>query len=467
MQEKVVAKGPVHFIGIGGGGMSGLAEIALTLDYQVQGSDIKSSPMSQRLAVLGAKVSSEHGAEAIKGAGCVVYSSAIGPMNVELLEAQRLQLPLLHRSDFLAELLQSKTAITVAGTHGKSTTAAMITHVLDDLGVQPWAAIGGEMLRYGSTARIGKGPLFVAEADESDGSFLKYRPFIGVLTNVELDHMDYFKTPEGLVDAFAVYLKHIHPDGRAVIGWDHKLSRQIGGAYNGPRLTFGTLIGSEVRATSARTNLGRSEFTAMVERDRVSCSLPALGKHNIQNALCTLAVVRALELDVHKAAESLAGFAGVARRMAQVYAHDGIKIFDDYAHNPGKVAACVQTLKQTWPEAALHVVFQPHRFSRLETMYEATLDSLRTADYVYIVPVYSAGETTTQDFSPRRLAQDLGQRFPIKTFACAELADAARSVLRYLGSPAVVLTVGAGDVGCVAYQLKEALHEKEPRQDAQ
>jgi len=465
MREKA-PKGTVHFIGIGGSGMSGLAELALHLDYHVQGSDLKASSMLHRLGELGADIFTAHTADAIQNASSVVYSSAIGSENIEFLEAQRRGLPLLHRSDFLAQLMANKTAITVAGTHGKSTTSAMITHVLDDLGMSPWAAIGGDMLRYQSPARIGQGPLFVAEADESDGSFLKYRPFIGVLTNVELDHLDYFKTADRLEAAFATYLTHIDPDGRAVIGWDHPLSRKIGSAYKGPRLTFGTILGSEVRAFDICSEQGRTRFSAVVERDRIECLLPAVGRHNVQNALCTLAVVRALGLDVRRAAQSLGEFAGVARRMAPIYHQHGIRIFDDYAHNPGKVAACVKTLKETWPEATLHVVYQPHRYSRLETMYDAMLDALHAADYVYIVPVYSAGETTSEDFSPGRLAQDLARRFPIKTFPCEELTDAAVSVLRYLSSPAVVLTVGAGDVGRVAYQLKDALHETPSRQGA-
>jgi UDP-N-acetylmuramate--alanine ligase len=448
---------PIHFIGIGGTGMAGLAELACRLGYLVQGSDIKSSPMTDRLSALGVKVTQQHHAADLGQARTIVYSSAIGEENVELVAARTTGLKTLHRSDFLNFLMKSKRAITIAGTHGKSTTSAMIAHVLDDLGADPWAATGGVMLRYDSTARQGGSDLFVAEADESDGSFLKYRPFIAILTNVECDHMDFFKNEPAMLKAFAEYLNHTDPEGCAIIGWDHPRSREIGLSYTGKRLTYGFLLGSEVRAIDYVCKDGSTHFTAIVERDRVKCVMPTMGRHNVQNALCTLAVARSLELDVTRAASSLSEFRGVARRMDRIFSNKKVVIFDDYAHNPGKIAAGVKALKETFPNRKLHVVYQPHRFSRLETMYNDMLVSLKGADNVYVVPVYSAGESTSLDFSPARLARDLSARLNLQAWPCESLTEAAGSVLSQLKGDSVILTVGAGDVWRVAVELKEAL----------
>jgi UDP-N-acetylmuramate--alanine ligase len=334
----------------------------------------------------------------------------------------------------------------------------MITYMLDQLGLDPSAAIGGTMRQYGSAARAGKGEYFVAEADESDGSFLKYRPFVGVLTNVAPDHMEFFKDEARLLQAFKDYLERIDPEeGVAVIGWDNAMSRQVGSAYTKNRLTYGFLLGSEVRAFDYQSSHGESTFAAIVEKDRVACRLNMMGRHNVQNALCSLAVARALGLDVKQAAAALAAFPGVDRRMALVHAEKDLKIFDDYAHNPGKIAAGVQTLKEAFPESKLHVVFQAHRYSRLETMYDDMLGSVEGADFVHVVPVYAAGEATDQDFSPGRLAQDLKQNLGVNALACKTLADAVQSVREHLRRPAVILTVGAGDVHKVATTLKDGL----------
>lgn len=438
--------------------MAGLAELALSEGFEVQGSDLKVSAGIDRLRTLGVQVAFAHQEDALGQARTLVYSSAIKPGNIELETAKTRRLRVLHRSEFLCYLMAERKAVTVAGTHGKSTTSAMITHMLDRLGMDPSAAIGGTMRRYGSAARVGKGEYFVAEADESDGSFLKYRPFIGVLTNVAPDHMEYFKDQTRLLEAFKAYLERIDPEeGVAVIGWDNPLSRQVGSEYTKNRLTYGFLIGSEVRAVDYRSAQGESTFTAMVERDRVSCKLSMMGKHNVQNALSCLAVARSLGLDVKDAAEALTDFPGVDRRMALIHAEKGLRIFDDYAHNPGKIQACVETLKEAFPDSKLHVVYQAHRFSRLETMYDDMLEAVKAADYVHVVPVYAAGESTKEDFSPERLAKDLNERYDVAAFPCAQLAAAVPSVLKRLDRPAVVLTVGAGNVHEVATTLKDGL----------
>jgi UDP-N-acetylmuramate--alanine ligase len=441
--------------------MSAMAELALGRGVAVQGSDVKSSPMIERLLGLGARITLEHSAAAIDGAAAVVFSSAIDERNAERAAAAARQMPQLHRADFLCELMRGKQVVTIAGSHGKTTTTAMITHVLDDLGVDPSAAVGGVMRRYGSTARLGKSRTFVAEADESDGSFLKYAPYVAVVTNIGADHLEYYRDVEAVKAAFAKHLLNVDPEGCVVVGWDDPFVREIAQSHGGTRLTFGFVIGSEVRGVNYELQKGESRFMAVVERDRVDVRLKAMGRHNAQNALAALAVVRALELDVRKAAESLSQFDGVERRMSRVHDADGLVIVDDYAHNPGKIAACVRTVRDAWPSAKLHVVLQPHRFTRLETMYEELLGAVAGADHVYIVPVYAAGESTTQDFTPGRLATDVARLAGCPTEACSSLDEAVRTLQSRLSSaksgPAVVLTVGAGDVWRVATQLRQVL----------
>lgn len=446
---------PLHFIGIGGSGMSGLAELAVRSGMLVQGSDQGASPNLQRLKGLGIAIFEGHDAKFLGVAKTVVVSSAISATNVELSAARKRGLDIWHRSQFLAHLMSNKQAVTVAGTHGKSTTSAMITYFLDVLGLDPSAATGGIMVAYESTARYGLGSLFVAEADESDGSFLKYRPHVGVVTNVAFDHMEFFKDQDGLVRAFSEYLGHIDEEGLAVIGWDNSLARQIGSRFNRRRLTYGFALGSDVRGFDYRAGGGEITFTAIVEKDKVPCRLKALGRHNAQNALCALAVARGLGLDVRKAAECLAEFPGVDRRMTLLLEAPDVAIYDDYAHNPGKISACINGLKEAWPTRELHVVYQPHRYSRLETMYDQMLDALANVDVVYVVPVYSAGETTTRDFSPAVLAADLQKRLEIKARPCSSLSEATLALKTHLKAPAVVLTVGAGDVWKVSHQLRD------------
>jgi UDP-N-acetylmuramate--alanine ligase len=448
-------RSPVHFIGIGGSGMSGLAELALKRGLTVQGSDLKPSKMTDRLTYLGALIHFGHHEETVKGAQTVVYSSAIAPDNVELLAGVKAGMQVMHRSEFLAWLMEKYHVITVAGTHGKSTTSAMIVHVLDALEQDPTAAVGGILRAYDSTAKSGSGPLFVAEADESDGSFLKYSPHIGVVTNIDLDHMEFYKSENGLVSAFTTYLDKIDADGYAIIGWDNALSRQVGTSFSGQRLAYGQLIGSDVRAINIHWNGTQTTFNAIVERDNIPVKLNAMGRHNVQNALCALAVTRALGLDVRKAALSLSNFSGVDRRMTLVHDAATIKIYDDYAHNPGKIEACVSALKESYPDCPLHVIYQPHRYSRLETMYDQMLASIKKADVVYVLPVYSAGETTTQDFSPEKLANDLVSRHQIRTIPCKNIQDAVEQVSTNVGPRGVILTVGAGDVYHVAYELRD------------
>lgn len=447
----------LHFIGIGGSGMSALAELAHHRGFKVAGSDLRPSIVTDRLTKLGITITFGHSASALNNATIIVCSSAIAHDNPELAEALRRKLLVLHRSELLALLMQEKSGITVAGTHGKSTTSAMIVHMLTTLGLDPEAVLGGAMRQYGSAARYGQGKILVAEADESDGSFLRYKPFVGIATNIDLDHMEFYKSPAALQDAFLQYLNGINSEGFAVIGWDSPLLREAAQTLKVPRLAYGFVLGSDVRAINYRCAQGESSFTAIVERDQFTCRLPTIGKHNVQNALACLALARGLSLDINDAIHALSTFPGVERRMNLVYKSETIAIFDDYAHNPGKISACLQALRESFRNWQLHVIYQPHRYSRLETMYDEMIGAVKIADIVHMLPVYAAGEVSERDFSPQRLADDLSRVYGIKSIPCQNFDSAIKSVLNNLKPPSVILTVGAGDVWKVARNLKEQL----------
>ena len=458
-------QGPVHFIGIGGSGMAPLAELCLLRGLQVSGSDLSQNNSVERLVQLGAAIYDSHAKENIADAATVVYSSAIGENNPERLKAAEMGLPLLHRSDLLQKLSEEHRTVVVSGTHGKTTTTAMIVHVLTAIGADPTAVVGGKMLgTFNSPCRLGKSDLFVFEADESDGSFLKYHPFISLVTNVEEDHLDFFHTVENLENAFASFVSQTSGEhSTTILGWDDRACRNLGHAYEGDKLGYGFLLGSDVRAINYRCHEGTAIFTAIVEHDQIPVHLPMIGKHNVKNALAALSVVRSLKLDVNQAAAALASFGGVSRRMNLVFSDSLVSVYDDYAHNPGKISACISSLRESWPDHSLIVVYQPHRYSRLETMFTATTGAFGGADTVYVLPVYTAGESTEQDFSPNRVAAAIAKTSRVNTVASKDFASVEAQVLNNLPRPAIILTVGAGDVWQISDRIGAAVNDQIPK----
>ena len=437
--------------------MSGLAELMHLKGMKVNGSDSKESLATKRLASLGIPVTIGQDADPIVKDDIVVFSSAIRSDHPSMTHARALGCKVIHRSDLLAELMHEKISIAVAGTHGKTTTSAMITHVLTALNLDPSAAIGGDMMPQLSPARAGKGPHFVAEADESDGSFLKYRPRVAVLTNVDTDHMDFFGSRDRLQEIFSEYLHNLDDDGVAVVGWDNPGSREVGSQFEGRRLGFGFLLGCDVRAIDYRLVDGHATFKAIVERDTVAVRLPMFGKHNAQNALCALAVARALELDLKSAAESLATFQGVARRMSLMLNKPQLRLFDDFAHNPGKMAACVLSLREAYPDWTIRIVWQPHRYSRLDTMYQDTIAAFRNADEVVVLPVYAAGEIPTKLYPVKDLALDISAASSTSAVGMEDFSEVTRYIRKSLSSKTVLLTMGAGSISELSHVLVREL----------
>jgi UDP-N-acetylmuramate--alanine ligase len=454
----------VHFIGIGGTGMRPLAEIALARGYQVTGSDQSQTASTDQLLSLGARITIGHSHAAIPTQPVrIVASTAIKNDNPEMAEAQRLGLPILHRSDFLHELMRESKAICISGTHGKTSTTAMVAFMLREMGLDPTAAIGGELVGTNRYSMTGKGSWFVAECDESDGSFLRYDPFLSIVTNIDLDHLDYYQDLEGLKRAFLNFVGKTHTDGWAIFGWDNSAAREVAQNFEGQRLTFGTRIGSEVRGLSFKSKGRLASYEAVVDKILVKGSAPVVGRHSLQNILCCLAVAKALELDLPKAALALSQFPGVKRRFSLVAELDGVKIFDDYAHNPGKIQSCIEGAREAFPQDRLIVIFQPHRYSRLETMYNELMGSFAAADEVLIMPVYSAGETTDRDFSPSVLAEALSRASRVK--AQPYSTEVLSAMLQSPRRPTVLITLGAGDVSQLSQQWKDALHEQKTTQE--
>jgi len=454
----------VHFIGIGGTGMRPLAEIALAKGYQVSGSDQNQTASTDQLLSLGARITIGHSREAIPAQPSrIVVSTAIKSDNPEMAEAQRLGLPVLHRSDFLHELMRDSKAICISGTHGKTSTTAMVAFMLREMGLDPTAAIGGELVGTNRYSMTGKGSWFVAECDESDGSFLRYDPFLSIVTNIDLDHLDYYQDLEGLKRAFLNFVGKTHTDGWAIFGWDSNAAREVAHSFEGQRLVFGTRIGSEVRGLNFKSQGRLASYEAVVDKVLIKGSAPVVGRHSLQNILCCLAVAKALELDLQKAAHALSQFPGVKRRFSLVAEIDGIKIFDDYAHNPGKIQSCIEGAREAFPEDRLIVIFQPHRYSRLETMYNELMGSFAAADEVLIMPVYSAGETTDKDFSLSVLVEALSRMSRVK--AQPYSTEVLNAMLQSPRRPTVLITLGAGDVSQLSQQWKDALHEQKTTQE--
>lgn len=454
-----MASNRLHFIGIGGTGMRPLAELALADGYIVSGSDQIASDSTEFLASRGAEISIGHSEACLPSEiGKLVISSAIPRDNHEFLTAQSRGWTIFHRSDLLQQLMAGRKAICVSGTHGKTSTSAMLAYMLEGLGLQPRAAIGGEIVGRESYAFLGTGEYFVAECDESDGSFLKYSPFISIITNIDLDHLDYYGDLEGLKSAFLRFAERTSPDGTAIFGWDNASAREVAHLYQGARLSFGHRIGTEIRSLSSKSQGLKTNYEAIVHQEIVKDYAPLVGRHSVQNILCCLAVASFLGLDVKAAAASLRTYPGVKRRFSQVTTVGQIKIFDDYAHNPGKIRSCIEGARDAFPSDKLIIIFQPHRYSRLETMYNELMGSFSAADEVFILPVYAAGETSQRDFSPQSLATDMGTASGVK----AQAYDHAvlERLLRLETKPIVLVTIGAGDVWRLSLEWKDFLHEQ-------
>ena len=450
----------IHFVGIGGAGMSGIAEVLLNLGYQVSGSDLAENAATRRLKELGARVALAHGAQNIEGADAVVVSSAVRADNPEVLAARQRRVPVVPRALMLAELMRLKQGVAIAGTHGKTTTTSLVASVLAEGGLDPTFVIGGRLNAAGSHARLGQGEFIVVEADESDASFLHLQPVVAVVTNIDADHMETYQHDFArLKQAFVQFLQNLPFYGSAIVCADDPQVREILPFVSKPVLTYGFGAEAMVRARDAVHDGGRMRFVAQREKRaplEVTLNLP--GRHNVLNALAAIAV--AGELGVADAAmqKALAEFRGVGRRFQRYgdvpLAGGGrFTLIDDYGHHPAEMAATLAAARGAFPGRRIVLAFQPHRYTRTRDLFEDFVRVLATADAVLLAEVYPAGEAPIVAADARSLARAMRVAGKVEPVFVEDISQMAAAIRRVAQDGDVVLTMGAGSISGVPAQL--------------
>lgn len=452
--------GPIHFVGIGGIGMSGIAEVLLHAGYTVQGSDLKSSKITNRLADLGARIFEGQRPENLEGAEVIVISSAIKKGNPELDEARRLGLPVVRRAEMLAELMRLRSNIAVAGTHGKTTTTTMVAALLDAGGIDPTVINGGIIHAYGSNARVGAGEWMVVEADESDGTFNRLPATIAIVTNIDPEHMEHWGTIENLRQGFLDFVSNIPFYGLAVCCTDHPEVQALVGKVTDRRiLTFGFNAQADVRAVNLTYKSGVAHFDIALQAEGTvieDCSLPMPGDHNVSNALAAVAVARHLGMKKDEIRTALANFAGVNRRFTKVGEIDGVTIIDDYGHHPVEIAAVLKAARQA-TEGRVIAVHQPHRYSRLHSLFEDFCACFNEADVVGIAEVFAAGEDPIPGAGRDDLVAGLVAHGHRHARAIISEDDLERLVREQARPGDMVVCLGAGTISTWANRLPERM----------
>ncbi len=448
--------GPIHFVGIGGIGMSGIAEVLIEHGYTVQGSDQKSSAITERLSGLGARVFIGQAAQNLDGAEVVVISSAIKPGNAELDAARARGLPVVRRAEMLAELMRLKSNVAVAGTHGKTTTTTMVATLLDKGGVDPTVINGGIIHAYGSNARLGQGEWMVVEADESDGTFNRLPATIAIVTNIDPEHMEHWGDFDTLRQGFLDFVSNIPFYGLAVCCTDHPEVLSLVGKITDRRVrSFGFNAQADVRAVNLRYKAGQAHFDIdlAAEGKRIEgCVLPMPGDHNVSNALAAVAVARHLGVSRDDIRAALAGFGGVNRRFTKVGEVDGITIIDDYGHHPVEIAAVLRAARQAAPGRVI-AVHQPHRYSRLSSLFEEFCGCFNDADVVGIAEVFAAGEDPIPGASRDDLIAGLVRHGHKNAHAVRNDDDLLSLVRQHARAGDIVVCLGAGTISAWANAL--------------
>lgn len=454
----------IHFVGIGGAGMSGIAEVLLNLGYHVSGSDLSNGPVTERLRALGARVEIGHHEHNIEGANAVVVSTAVRSDNPEVLAARHRRVPIVPRAVMLAELMRLKQGIAIAGTHGKTTTTSLVASVLAAGGLDPTFVIGGRLNSAGANARLGTGDFIVAEADESDASFLNLFPVIEVITNIDADHMDtYGHDFARLKQAFIEFTHRLPFYGIAVLCVDDPNVREILPFVSKPIIRYGLGAEAEVRAVNVEARHGRMHFTTLrTDAPSLDIVLNLPGTHNVQNALAAIAIATELEVPDADIQRALAEFNGVGRRFqryGEVNANAGegeYTLIDDYGHHPVEMAATIAAARGAFPGRRLVLAFQPHRFTRTRDCFEDFVKVLSTVDALVLTEVYSAGEAPIVAADGRALARAIrvaGKVEPVFVDTVDEMPDAITTLAR---TGDVVITMGAGSIGGVCGKLANA-----------
>lgn len=455
----------IHLLGIGGSGMAGIAEVLLNLGYTVSGSDLKESAATRRLQGLGATVEFGHDAGRVAGADVIVVSTAVKADNPELVAAREARIPVVRRAEMLAELMRFRYGVAIAGTHGKTTTTSLVASVLAEGGLDPTFVVGGRLKSAGANARLGSGAYLVAEADESDASFLHLTPMIAVVTNIDADHLEtYGGDFRRLRATFVEFLQRLPFYGLAVLCSDDPVVREILPDVGRPVLTYGVDGTADLRAEDIRFEASGAHFTAVLPdgaREELHLNLP--GRHNVQNALAAVAIAHELGVSMSAVRKALTEFEGVGRRCEShgdlaIKTRKGqalVRVVDDYGHHPREIAATLSAMRGAYPGRRLVVAFQPHRYSRTRDLFDDFCAVLSEVDVLLLTEVYAAGEAPLPEADGRALARGIRARGRVEPIFVQSVAEAPAALSAIVRDGDVVLTLGAGDIGNLPHLLEQ------------
>lgn len=456
----------IHFVGIGGIGMSGIAEVLHNLGYEVTGSDVKDSETTRRLRDLGIVVTIGHKEGNIDDAHVVVVSSAVSEDNPEVIEAKRKSIPVIPRAEMLAELARLKYGVLIAGAHGKTTTTSLVSTVLAHGGFDPTVIIGGRLKATGSNARLGQGEFLVAEADESDGSFLKLSPTIAVATNIDREHMDFFKTMDALKEAFLSFLNKIPFYGVSIVCIENEHLRDLLPFLRRRYITYGFSKEAEIYAKHVRKGFMSVSFEAVYKGKEIGdFSVPLPGEHNVLNSLAAIGVALELQMDIPTIQDALRKFGGVQRRLEFKGEAKGIKVFDDYGHHPTEIQATLRAAQEGLmngkDKGRLFVLFQPHRYTRTKDLMDEFSQSFNDADALILLDIYSAGEKLIEGVNSAVLFERIKKAGHSSVVYMKDKEDAVLHILSHIKKGDVLLTLGAGDVWKVGDEVLRRLRSEE------
>lgn len=454
----------IHFVGIGGVGMGGIAEVMLNLGYEISGSDLNENAVTQRLSKLGANIYFGHVAENLRDCDVVVVSTAVKEDNPEVIAAHKQRIPVVPRAEMLAELMRFRYGIAVAGTHGKTTTTSLVASVLAEGGFDPTFVIGGRLNSAGTNARLGESHYLVAEADESDASFMHLQPMMAVVTNIDADHMEtYGGDFENLRQTFIEFLHHLPFYGLAILCIDDDEVRNVIPQINRPMITYGFSEDADIRARNLKQEGNKTFFSVAKKGNEnwLEITLNMPGEHNVLNALAAIAVANEIGVDAKAIQKALLKFEGIGRRF-QIngeYKVGKAKVMhvDDYGHHPREVEATIQAIRSGWPDKRLVVAFQPHRYSRTRDLFEDFTAVLSTVDALVLLEVFSAGEAVIAGADGRSLARAIRARGQVEPVFVENIEDLATTLKGVLKDGDILLTLGAGSIGAAAHKLKQEL----------
>ncbi len=451
----------IHFVGIGGIGMSGIAELLINLGYMVSGSDLQQSATTRHLEELGGRVLIGHNGEWVTGADVVVTSSAITSENAEVIAARADNIPVIQRAEMLVELMRlKKYGIAIAGSHGKPSTTSMVSWMLFNAKLDPTIVVGGKVDSLGGNAKLGEGEFLVAEADESDGSFLKLAPVIEVVTNIDLEHLDYYRDIEHIKSSFLEFIDKVPFYGAVILCLDDRNIADILPMIEKRTLTYGLTSQADIHAEKIHFSDGRAHFTVMREEEVLGeISIAPPGRHNVYNALAAVCVGIELDIPFADIQAALNNYPGVQRRMQFKGRAGGVTVVDDYGHHPTEIRATLEAIKEAWPENRLVVLFQPHRYSRTQALYEEFKTCFHRADYLVMTRIYAASEEPLAGVSAEGLLEEIRQHGQRHTLYVDALEDIPEKVSEIIQEGDLVLTLGAGNIVETGEELLKKLQD--------